>query len=449
MSERALFTTRIGVIASTVGSAVGLGNIWRFPYLTGQNGGAAFLITYIFCVLLLGIPLMISEFIVGRKAKANASRAFLVLEPGSHWNIIGYFGILSSVIILGFYMVISGWVTDYMIQSFGNEFMGKSSQQLTQSFTDFVSDPFRPLMWVYIFLFINYIILSQGVTKGIERASNILMPLLFIILIIFCINSLSMPGAKQGVEYLFNPDFSKINSKVFLDALGQAFFSLSIGLGILITYGSYFKRKTNLTSISLTVASLDVLVAILAGLIIFPATFSFGINPTQGPELIFITLPNVLQRMVSPHFWSILFFMLIGVAALTSTISLCEVAIAYLHEEFSLTRKKATLVLISIIAVLSTLCSLSYSTLSDFKIFGMTFFDFSDFISANILLPAGGFLLSIFVGWKLKNKTIYAELVTKNRIPRWLFHFILFSVRYIAPISIILIFLSGTGIFKL
>ncbi|MEG1574123.1 MAG: sodium-dependent transporter [Bacteroidales bacterium] len=449
MSERALFATKIGVIASTVGSAVGLGNIWRFPYLTGQNGGAAFLITYILCVMLLGIPLMISEFIVGRKAKANASRAFLVLQPSSHWNIIGYLGILSSVIILGFYMVVSGWVTDYMIQSFGNEFIGKSSIQLSKSFEGFVSDPFRPLMWVYIFLFINYIILSQGVTKGIERASNILMPLLFIILIIFCINSLTMPGAGQGIEYLFKPDFSKITGKVFLDALGQAFFSLSIGIGILITYGSYFKPNTNLTSIALTVALLDVFIAILAGVIIFPATFSFGINPTQGPELIFITLPNVLQRMASPHLWSVLFFVLVGVAALTSTISLCEVAIAYIHEEFSLTRKKATLTLILIVALLSTLCSLSFSTLSDFKIFGMTFFDLSDYISANILLPAGGLLLSIFVGWKLKAKTIYRELVTKNRVPRWVFYTIIFCIRYIAPISIILIFLTSTGIFKL
>ncbi|MEG1643577.1 MAG: sodium-dependent transporter [Bacteroidales bacterium] len=449
MSERALFATKIGVIASTVGSAVGLGNIWRFPYLTGQNGGAAFLITYILCVMLLGIPLMISEFIVGRKAKANASRAFLVLQPSSHWNIIGYLGIFSSVIILGFYMVVSGWVTDYMIQSFGNEFIGKSSIQLSKSFEGFVSDPFRPLMWVYIFLFINYIILSQGVTKGIERASNILMPLLFIILIIFCINSLTMPGAGQGIEYLFKPDFSKITGKVFLDALGQAFFSLSIGIGILITYGSYFKPNTNLTSIALTVALLDVFIAILAGVIIFPATFSFGINPTQGPELIFITLPNVLQRMASPHLWSVLFFVLVGVAALTSTISLCEVAIAYIHEEFSLTRKKATLTLILIVALLSTLCSLSFSTLSDFKIFGMTFFDLSDYISANILLPAGGLLLSIFVGWKLKAKTIYRELVTKNRVPRWVFYTIIFCIRYIAPISIILIFLTSTGIFKL
>lgn len=448
MSERALFATKIGVIASTVGSAIGLGNIWRFPYITGQDGGAIFLLTYIVCILLIGIPLMIAEFMIGRKAKSNVSRAFTKLKPGTNWNMVGYIGIAACIIILGFYMVISGWVTEYLIKSFSNDFIGKSSAELTASFEKFVTDPYRPLLGIFIFLFLNYIIIIQGVTKGIERASNILMPLLFVILIVFCIKAMFMPGTKEGLTYLFRPDISKLNTKVVFDALGQAFFSLSIGMGILITYGSYFKRNTNLTSTASIVTFLNLLMAILAGMIIFPATFSFGINPTQGPELIFITLPNVLQKFAHPHLWSVLFFLLVAVAALTSTISLCEVVVAYIHEEFKTTRNKAALILMLMVAVLSILCSLSFGVLKDATIFGRTIFDFSDFVSANILLPTSGFLLAIFVGWKIRGKYVYTELITNNRLPRPLFYSIMFCIRYLAPISIIFIFLSSMGLFK-
>lgn len=448
MSERALFATKIGVIASTVGSAIGLGNIWRFPYITGQDGGAIFLLTYIVCILLIGIPLMIAEFMIGRKAKSNVSRAFTKLKPGTNWNMVGYIGIAACIIILGFYMVISGWVTEYLIKSFSNDFIGKSSAELTASFEKFVTDPYRPLLGIFIFLFLNYIIIIQGVTKGIERASNILMPLLFVILIVFCIKAMFMPGTKEGLSYFFRPDISKLNTKVVFDALGQAFFSLSIGMGILITYGSYFKRNTNLTSTASIVTFLNLLMAILAGMIIFPATFSFGINPTQGPELIFITLPNVLQKFAHPHLWSILFFLLVAVAALTSTISLCEVVVAYIHEEFKTTRNKAALILMLMVAVLSILCSLSFGVLKDATIFGRTIFDFSDFVSANILLPTSGFLLAIFVGWKIRGKYVYTELITNNRLPRPLFYSIMFCIRYLAPISIIFIFLSSMGLFK-
>lgn len=416
--------------------------------MTGQDGGAIFLVTYIICILVIGIPLMIAEFMIGRKAKSNAGRAFTKLKPGTRWNMVGYIGILACVIILGFYMVISGWVTEYLIKSFSNEFIGKSSTELTASFEEFVSDPFKPLLGIFIFLFLNYIIIIQGVTKGIERVSNILMPLLFVILIVFCIKAMFMPGTREGLSYLFRPDISKLNTKVVLDALGQAFFSLSIGMGILITYGSYFKRNTNLTSTATIVTFLNLLMAILAGMIIFPATFSFGINPTQGPELIFITLPNVLQKFAHPHLWSILFFLLVAVAALTSTISLCEVVVAYIHEEFKTSRNRAALVLMLIVAALSILCSLSFGVLKDATIFGRTIFDFSDFVSANILLPTSGFLLAIFTGWKMKGKYVYTELITNNKLPRPLFYSIMFCIRYLAPVSIIFIFLSSMGLFR-
>lgn len=448
MNDRALFATKIGVIASTVGSAVGLGNLWRFPYVVGTNGGGAFLLTYLFCILLLGLPLMMSEFMVGRKGRCNASVAFSSLSSDKRWNVIGYLGIAASIIILGYYMVVSGWVVDYLYQSIGNDFVGKTGEEIKGDFVDFQSNPFKPLMWVAAFLVANYIILVRGVTKGIEKASNILMPLLFIILIVFSVYALTMPGAKKGLEFIFKPDFSMITGKVFLAALGQAFFSLSIGIGILITFGSYFKNNSNLLATSFTVAMLDIVVALLAGVIIFPVIFSFGDAPTQGPELIFVTIPSLMQHMGFPHFWSILFFTLVAVAALTSTISLCEVAISFINEKFSLNRKQATRILLSLVAILATLSSLSFSTLSEFKMFDMTFFSFSDYISANILLPLGGLLLSIFIGWRVDKNLLLHEFSLNSKLPKGLFKGIIFVIKYLAPILISLIFLSQLGIFN-
>lgn len=276
MAKRATFVTKLGVIAATVGSSVGLGNIWRFPYETGQNGGAAFLLVYILCVLFLGLPVMLAEFVVGRSAKANVNRSFLKLAPGTHWNIIGYMGVFAPVFIMGFYSVIAGWTLDYVYQAATFGMSQKSPEYFATAFTEFTASPIRPLFWIFLFLGMNYFIVSRGVSDGIERASNILMPLLFVILIAFCVRSLFLPGAKEGLSFLFHPDFSKIDSGVVLRAMGQAFFSLSLGMGTLITYASYFSDKTSLPKTAVTVASLDTFVAVLAGVIIFPAVFSFG-----------------------------------------------------------------------------------------------------------------------------------------------------------------------------
>lgn len=449
MSNRAQFATKIGVIAATVGSAVGLGNIWRFPYMAGENGGGAFLVIYICCVLVLGIPLMCAEFAIGRKAQTNAGRALKVLAPNSAWHIIGYIGILASTLILGYYMVISGWVVEYIYQALKGELFTKSADVITNNFNVFKTDVWRPLVWVFSLLVINYLIISRGVTKGIEKASNVMMPLLFLILLVFCGYALTLPGASEGLNYLFNPDFSKIDGGVVLAAMGQAFFSLSIGLGILITYGSYFKREVNLPRTGLTVSLLDVLVAILAGVMIFPITASFGISPTQGPDLIFVTLPNVFKQMFMPGLWAVLFFVFAGVAALTSTISLFEVAIAYISEEFKLGRKKSSFIIMVIVAILSILSSLSFSVLSEVKLFSMNFFDLFDYFSANILLPVGGFLLAIYVGWVMKKKDFRAELSRTEETSSLLYKLILFSIRFIAPVAILFIFLSITGIFKI
>lgn len=448
MSERAQFATKLGVIAATVGSAVGLGNIWRFPYMAGENGGGAFLVVYICCVIVLGVPLMCAEFAIGRKARTNAARALKVLAPKSAWHVIGYIGIISSILILGYYMVIAGWVVENIYQAIKGDLFTQSAEVITENFNGFKTDVWRPLIWVGALLVINYLIISRGVAKGIEKASNIMMPLLFVILIVFCGYALTLPGASEGLNYLFNPDFSKIDGGVVLAAMGQAFFSLSIGLGILITYGSYFKRNVNLPRTGVTVAILDMLVAILSGVMIFPIMASFGINPTEGPDLLFVTLPNVFKHMFMPNLWAILFFVFAGVAALTSTISLLEVAIAYISEEFKMKRKKASLVILSIVAGLSILSSLSFSLISDVKLFNKNFFELSDYFSANILLPIGGFLLALYVGWVMKKRDFIAEL-GDGKQSSILFKLILFSIKFIAPVAIIFIFLSMIGIFKI
>ena len=348
----------------------------------------------------------------------SSSWDFTALLPVGHWNM-----------------------------SFKRSPTGKSAAEFQESFTGFSSDTFRPLIWIFLFLALNYFIVSRGIKDGIEKASNILTPLLFVILIVFCIRSIFLPGASEGLKFLFHPDFSKIDSNVILRAMGQAFFSLSLGMGTLTTYASYFSDSTNLSKTAVTVGILDTMVAVLAGVLIFPAAFSFGIDPSQGPELVFITLPNIFQHLPGSLFWSVLFFILLSVAALTSTISLCEVGVAYLHEEFGISRKKATWILIAFCIVSSTLCSLSFGVLKDFKLFGLTIFNFCDFTASNILLPLGGMLIAIYVGWVLNKKIVFNEVSNRQTLKVGFFKLLIFCIQYIAPIAIALIFLSGLGVF--
>ncbi|HIZ25928.1 sodium-dependent transporter [Barnesiella sp. An55] len=452
MGEQTKFATKLGIIATTVGSAVGLGNIWRFPYEAGMNGGGAFLMVYILCVLILGIPVMCAEFVIGRRSKSDTVDAFRKLAPGTRWHYIGYIGILASVLILGYYMVISGWTLEYLFKAFTNDLAGKTAAEFKAEQNAFIQSDFRPLLWAYIFLFINYIILSRGVQKGIEKMSNILMPLLFVILVVFCVRSLTLPGSSKGLSFFLHPDFSKITPQVIIRAMGQAFFSLSLGMGILITYSSYFNAKTHLIKTATTVALLDTSVAILAGVIIFPAMFACGLNPATdsasvvGPDLVFVTLPNVFNQMPVSTLWSVLFFLLLTVAALTSTVSLFEVTVAFLINYMHMSRKKATRIMMLIVAVLSTIFSLSIGSWSQVRILGKTIFDACDYFSAIILLPVGGLLISIFIGWVLKRHISREELTNRNKLHEPLFNAIFFSIKYIAPIIIILIFLSGFGI---
>lgn len=445
-TKRATFGSKIGVILATVGCAVGLGNIWRFPYMLGENGGAAFLLVYISCILFLGIPVMITEFFIGRYSRKNAAGAFKVMAPGTKWSVIGYNGVAAAFLILGYYAVVSGWTLEYIVQAFSGSLEGKNATDFADEFTAFSTGVFRPILWTVVFIALTHIIIVSGVKEGIERASKVMMPMLFLILIALCVRSITLPGASEGLTFLFNPDFSKIDSSVVLSAMGQAFFSLSIGMGCLITYASYFGKQTNLQTTALQVTILDTLVAVLAGVMIFPAVFSFGIEPTTGPELVFITLPNVFEQLPFGNIWSFVFFVLLALAALTSTISLHEVSTAYVHEEYHISRKKAAIIVSIGVTILGILCSLSMGVLKSYTLFGLNFFNLLDFVTAKIMLPLGGMLICIFTAKRIDKLLLKEEVTNHGTIRFYFFNTYAFFVKYIAPIGIGLIFLNELGL---
>lgn len=447
MSERAQFATKMGVIAASVGSAVGLGNIWRFPYEAGMHGGGAFIAIYILCVLFLGIPVIIAEFIIGRSTHKNADSAINMLKPGSKFRYVSYIGILSSIMILSFYSVVAGWIVEYLFQSLIGGLNGHTPQEYSDIFNSLVGSPWRSLLWTYLFLGANFLILRKGIQKGIERISNILMPVLFLLLLVFCVNSLLLPCAGEGLKFLFVPDFSQVSPSMMVGAMGQAFFSLSLGLTCLLTYASYFNNKTPLVKSATIIAVLDTCVAVLAGVIIFPAVFSFGAEPAAGPKLVFEILPNIFQQMPGGYFWSLAFFVLLFFASITSTISMSEIFITFCTEKHAMSRKKATRLNTLIAVVLGSLCALSFNVLSDVKLFDKTIFDLFDYVSSNILLPAGGFILAIFVGWIMDKKIVKEQLTNNGTLNVPSMKIIIFCIRYVAPAAIAIIFLYVTGLF--
>ncbi|HQB22364.1 MAG TPA: sodium-dependent transporter, partial [Bacteroidales bacterium] len=379
------FTSKFGVIAAAAGSAVGLGNIWRFPYITGENGGGAFLLMYIFFVVLIGIPVMMSEFVIGRRSGSNAIGAFRKLAPGTSWWLVGLMGIIAAFVILAFYGTVAGWTLEYIVQAFQNSFSGKSQTELGDSFNNFTASTFRPVLWQMVVMVLTGAIILRGVSKGIEKVTKILMPLLVVLIIAVCIRSVTLPGSAKGLEFLFKPDFSKITFKAVLMALGQAAFSLSVGMGALITYGSYVKKEIPLLGTCFSIAVTDTIIAILSGIMVFPALFALGGESVGGPGLVFVTLPGVFQSMPGGYVFGIIFFILVFLAALTSTISLLEVVVAYFKEDLKISRLKATLIATVSISVLGVLCTLSFGKLSYIKLFDKTIFGLADYVSANIL----------------------------------------------------------------
>ena len=450
MADRGNFGSRLGIILATAGSAVGLGNVWRFPYMTGQNGGAAFIIIYLVCILLLGIPGMVSEFIVGRHSQTNAARAYASFSRGKAWGLVGVLGIITSTIILGFYAVVAGWCLHYLGASTVGQLKGDASF-VQHYFQTFSSDPVKPAILGIVFILITHFIIVRGVRNGIEKASKLLMPLLFILLLIIVIASCSLPGASRGIEFLLKPDFTRVTPKVLLEALGQAFFSLSLGTACLCTYASYFTKHTKLLHSATQIALIDFLIALMSGLMIFPAAFSVGVQPDSGPSLIFITLPNVFQQAFSfmpilGYVISIMFYALLVFAALTSTISMHEIGTAFFHEELHINRSKAAWILTIVCSVIAVFCSMSVGK-ADIQLFGKPLMEFCDYITAQIMLPGGALLTSILVGW-FASKAIVREEFTnwETSNSKSYFSFYLFCVRYIVPISILLILMHQFGV---
>lgn len=445
-SSRPRFATKIGAVATTAGAAVGLGNVWRFPYEAGVHGGGAFMLFYIIFILFLGIPVICSEFIMGRAARANELGAFRKFTKVKAWSIVPIIGIIASIMILSFYSVVAGWTMEYFVESATGGLDLGTQQQYHDAFGSFITGNWRPLFWTLAFLALNAFVLLRGVSGGIEKISNILMPVLFILLIIFCINSLTMPKAKEGLEFLFKPDFSAITPSVLIGALGQAFFSLSIGLGCMMTYASYFTSDSRIGRTAVTTAVLDTFVAILSGVIIFPAVFSFDVSPEAGPTLVFEVLPAIFHQLPGGVIWSSLFFFLLMVASITSTISMSEISISYFIEEFKMNRRFATWLSTGIAVVFGSLCCLSFGCLSNVTLFGQTIFDLFNNVSSNVLLPIGGMLTSIFVGWVLPGKVIKEQLTNGGSFKFRAMGIIVFCLRWIAPVAIFVILLNAIGV---
>jgi len=445
--KREGFSTTLGVLAATLGSAVGLGNIWKFPSMTGQNGGAAFVFVYMICVLLIGLPVMIAEFIIGRKAGTNNVGAFKKLAPGKPWYLAGVAGVAAAFLIMFFYTDVAGWVYAYAFKSLIGTFAHTSSAATADIFTKYVGSVAGPLVWQWIVLVVISVVIIAGVTKGIERMTKTLLPILFVLLLVCDVRALTLPGAFAGVEYLFKPDFAKITAPVVLAAMGLAFFKLSIGMGTMTTYGSYIGKREDMPANAVKVALADTLVSLLAGLAIFPAVFAFGFKPDAGPSLLFITIPAVFNTMPFGQVFLTMFFVLAAIAATGAMISLLEVPVAYLTEERKWSRVHATVVSAGVMGAVGSLATLSTSVLSTTLVAGKTFFDLFDFASSNILLPVGGIVICIFVGWRLGKAAIIDEASNEGTLRNAGFlKYLAFSLRWVAPLAILVVLLNGLGI---
>ena len=451
MSEHRIgFGSKLGMILATAGSAVGLGNVWRFPYMTGADGGAVFILIYLACIVLLGIPCMVSEFIIGRHGAANTARAYEKMSAGKGWKYVGLLGVATAFLITGYYAIVSGWCLQYLYASSVGQ-LQENTTSVSAYFSAFSTDPIRPVLWTVVILLLTHFVIIHGVRGGIERASKFLMPVLFILLLVIVGASCMLPNADKGMVFLFQPDFSKLNTHVFLDALGQSFYSLSIAMGCICTYASYFSRQTHLMKSAVQISIIDSLVAILAGLMIFPAAFSVGINPDSGPSLLFITLPQVFQQAFSGlpligYVLSLMFYALLTLAALTSLISLHEVSTAYFYEQFHITRKQAAWLVTICTCIIGAFCSLSLGAVDGLQIAGRSLFSVFDFVTGQIFLPVGGFLTCLFLGWFVPRQIVKDEFTNWGTLKGTFFKTYLFSVRYVCPLCILLIFLHQFGV---
>lgn len=450
-NSREKFGSRFAVIMAMAGSAIGLGNIWRFPYIAGEMGGGVFVLAYIFCTLLFSIPLFTTEVIIGRRSRMSAANAMYKLSGGGRfWKAVGVVLALCPLMITSYYSVVGGWAVDFFAQSLTFSFNDNSSQQVSEVFGHLVSSPVRPVVAHLIFLGLTALVVSGGVRSGIERFSKYTVPLLFVMIIVIMLYSFSLDGSGKGIRYLMTLDWSKLTPKTFTYAMGQSFYSMSLGMGTIITYGSYVRKEENILKDSLHVASFDMFFAMLAGFAIMPAVFAAGLEPGAGPGLIFQTIPFVFSEMalqipILSGMTAIIFFFTIVMAALTSSVSLLEVGVAYIVENTSLTRRKATLLLYVILASVGTLCSLGFGPLKAVQFMGMGIFDIMDWFASNVLLIVASLLSVVFAGWVMKKEDYYNELSSAGlfAVNRKVAPMIYFIVRYLSPVVILVILASN------
>lgn len=445
-TQRDGFTSTLGVLAATLGSAVGLGNIWKFPALTGANGGAGFLLIYLCATLVVGLPVMIAELTLGRHARANPIAALKRLAPGRPWWLVGVSGMLAAFLIMAFYSEVVAWVFAYVWKSLEGSALSSDAAVTQAAFAALVGSPWQSLLWQWVVLVLIGGILLKGVAGGIEAVTKRLMPMLFLLLAGLCAFSLTLDGAGQGLAFLFKPDFSKVDGSVVLTAVGLAFFKMSIGMGTMMTYGSYFRPEQNIPATAARVMCADLAVSLLAGIAIFPAVFTFGFDPTEGPALVFVTLPAVFAQLPFGQALMVVFFILTSIAAIGAMLSLLEVPVLILHERLGMARSKAIAVCVAIVAVLGAGCALSSNVLAGFLVFGRNLFDLMDFISSNVLLPLGGILIAVFVGWVWGRDAFTAAVSNRGELSNGrLAHGLVMLLRYVSPLLILVVMLRGLG----
>ncbi|CEG30424.1 sodium-dependent transporter [Peribacillus castrilensis] len=446
MSKQDQWTSKLGFILAAAGSAIGLGAIWKLPYMTGENGGGVFFLLFIIFTLLIGAPILIAEFTIGRNAQKDAISAYKHIAPGKPWALIGYGGVVASIILLSFFSVVGGWIISYLARSFTGSLSNLTQEEYGNFFNTIISNPYETVIAQLLFMVFTIWVVQGGVSKGIEKANKYMMPSLFILFIILLIRSLTLDGAMEGVKFFLKPDFSALTGETILLALGQSFFALSVGVSVMVTYASYLSKKEDITKSAFSVVGLNIFISLLAGLVIFPAVFALGFSPSSGPGLVFVVLPAVFNEMALGGIFMFIFFILLLFATLTTAFSILEIVVAAMIKGDSAKRKKASWIAGITVFLIGIPSALSFGVLSDVKIFNLSIFDFADYLTSNIALPVGALFISLFIGYQMKRIEVQKEFETGADPGRSLFKLWHFLIRYIVPIMIILVFLKSTNL---
>ncbi|WHY56363.1 sodium-dependent transporter [Peribacillus simplex] len=446
MSKQDQWTSKLGFILAAAGSAIGLGAIWKLPYMTGANGGGVFFLLFILFTVLIGAPILIAEFTIGRNAQKDAISAYKYIAPGKPWALIGYGGVVASIILLSFFSVVGGWIISYLARSFTGSLSNLTQEEYGNFFNTIISDPYETVIAQLLFMVFTIWVVQGGVSKGIEKANKYMMPSLFILFIILLIRSLTLDGAMEGVKFFLKPDFSAMTGETILLALGQSFFALSVGVSVMVTYASYLSKKEDITKSAFSVVGLNIFISLLAGLVIFPAVFALGFSPSSGPGLVFVVLPAVFNEMALGGIFMFIFFILLLFATLTTAFSILEITVAAMIKGDAAKRKKASWIAGITVFLIGIPSALSFGVLSDVKIFNLSIFDFADYLTSNIALPVGALFISLFIGYQMKRIEVQKEFESGADSGRSLFKLWYFLIRYIVPIMIILVFLKSTNL---